>query len=153
VRDLNQLASARHTLQRVVTLTEQKQPLGSESILLILQADVEAGIDLSRITSSDITVSPGRVEIRLPKAEIRFVAVNERETKVWDRQKTWWTPWVPYSNDLESKARQAGLEAARQAAMEAGILKQAEKNAVAALQGLLSMAGIKQVVIIPAKIS
>ncbi|MBL8213454.1 MAG: DUF4230 domain-containing protein [Bryobacterales bacterium] len=153
VRDLNQLATARHTLQRVVTLTEQKEPVGAESILLILQADVEAGVDLSRITSTDITASPGRVEIRLPKPEIRMVAVNEKETRVWDRQKTWWTPWVPYSNDLETKARQAGLDAARQAAIDAGILQQAEKNAAASLRGLLQMSGIKEVVIIPSKAS
>lgn len=153
VRDLNQLASARHTLQRVVTLTEQKEPVGAESILLILQADVEAGVDLSRITTSDITASPGRVEIRLPKPEILMVAVNEKETRVWDRQKTWWTPWVPYSNDLEKKARQAGLDAARQAAIEGGILQQAEKNAAASLRGLLQMSGIKEVVIIPSKAS
>ena len=153
VRDLNQLATARHTLQRVVTLTEQKQPVGAESILLILQADVEAGVDLSRITSAEIIASPGRVEIRLPKPEIRMVAVNEKETRVWDRQKTWWTPWVPYSNDLETKARQAGLDAARQAAIDAGILQQAEKNAAASLRGLLQMSGIKEVVIIPSKAS
>ena len=39
VRQLNQLASIQYTVQKVVAIREQKQPVGSESILLILQGN------------------------------------------------------------------------------------------------------------------
>src|SRR5579884_1539243 len=128
VRQMNQLATVRYTVQKVVGLREEKQPLGSESILLILQARVEAGVDLASMQPGDVTVHHDRsVVVTLPKAQILNVAVDEKETKVWDRQKTWWTPWVPYSLDLEQRARMKGLETARQAAIDMGILANAQQ--------------------------
>jgi hypothetical protein len=154
VRLLNQLASIQYTVQKVVAIREQKQPVGSESILLILQASVEAGIDLAALRPEDVSVgSNGGIVIRLPHAQILHVSVDENQTKVWDRQKTWWAPWIPYSLDLEQRARVAGLEEAKQGALEMGILRQAETNAVTSIRGLLGLAGVKTVVFIPASAS
>src|SRR5262249_4527362 len=105
VRPLNQLASVQYTVQKVVAIPGQKQPVGSESILLILQANVEAGIDLAALRQEDVsTGSNGALVIRLPAARILHVSVDEKQTKVWDRQKSWWAPWIPYSLDLEQRA-------------------------------------------------
>jgi len=151
VRQLNQLATVRYTVQKVVGIREQKQPLGSEAILLIVQARVEAGVDLAAMGPGDITVRPDRsVVVVLPKSQILNVAVDEKETKVWDRQKTWWTPWVPYSLDLEQRARIEGLEAARQTALDMGILANAQQNAERSIRTLLGVAGAKNVVMLPA---
>jgi hypothetical protein len=151
VRQLNQLATVRCTVQKVVGIREQKQPLGSESILLILQARVEAGVDLAAMRSSDVIVRRDHsVVVMLPKSQILNVAVDEKETKVWDRQKTWWTPWVPYSLDLEQRARIEGLAAARQAALDMGILANAQQNAERSVRTLLGVAGAKNVVVLPA---
>ena len=66
VRQLNQLASVQYKVQKVVAIREQKQPVGSESILLILQASVEAGVDLAALRPEDVSVgSDGAVVIRL----------------------------------------------------------------------------------------
>jgi hypothetical protein len=154
VRQLNQLATVRYTVQKVVSLQEQKQPVGAESILLVLQARVEAGIDLSTLRDQDVTNgSNGSLVVRMPPAQIMSVAVDEKETRVWDRQKTWWTPWIPYSLDLEQRARAQGLEAVKKAALEMGILKDAERNAETSIRGLLGLAGVKQIVIVPAGVS
>jgi hypothetical protein len=154
VRQLNQLATVRYAIQKVIGLTEQKQPVGSESILLVMQARVEAGIDLSSLREQDIFRRPdGALVVRMPAAKILNVAVDESETKVWDRQKTWWTPWVPYNLDLEQRARREGLEVIKKGALDMGILKDAERNAEASIRGLLGLAGVKSVVIIPAGVS
>jgi len=154
VRQLNQLASVQYTIQKVVAIREQKQPVGSESILLILQASVEARIDLAALRPEDVSVgSNGGIVIRLPHAQILHVSVDEKQTKVWDRQKTWWTPWIPYSLDLEQRARLAGLEEVKQAALEVGILRQAESNAMTSIRGLLGLVGVKAVVFIPGSAS
>lgn len=151
VKQLNQLATVRYTVQKVVGLREQKEPVGSESILLILQARVEAGVDVGSMRTGDVTVRrDGSVVILLPMPQILNVAVDEKETKVWDRQKTWWTPWVPYSLDLEQRARMQGLEAARQAALDMGILANAQQNAERSIRTLLGFAGVKKVIVLPA---
>ncbi|MEO8131974.1 MAG: DUF4230 domain-containing protein [Bryobacteraceae bacterium] len=150
VQRLNQLATVKYTIQQVIGLTEQKSPVGSESILLILQASVESGIDMASMHPGAVTVrSDGTVVLRLPPAKILNVTIDEKATKVWDRAKTWWTPWVPYSLTLEQKARLQGVEAAKVAALEMGILGQAERNAEISIRELLTLGGVKSVVIVP----
>ena len=154
IRQLNQLATVRYTVQKVVGLEEQRQPVGSEKILLVVQASVDAGIDLAGLQPRDVsTDKDGTVTLRLPPARILNVAVDEKQTKVWDREKTWWTPWVPYSRDFEQRARIAGVDAIRQAALDMGILRQAERNAESAISTLLGLAGVRKVVVIPASVS
>jgi len=149
VQRLNQLTTVKYTIQKVIGLTEQKKPVGSESILLIVQASVQAGIDLASLRPDDVVVRPdGTVVVRLPAAKILSVSIDEKETKVWDRQKTWWTPWVAYSLDLEQRARLAGIAAAGQAALDMGVLPQAELNAETSIRGLLGLAGVKAVQIV-----
>ena len=154
IQQLNELATVRYTIQRVISLTEEKSPVGAESILIALQARVQAGVDLAGLQARDVSTRPdGAMVIRLPAARVLDVAIDEKETKVWDRRITWWTPWVPYSLDLEKKARLEGLSAAEKAAIEMGILKQAEKNAETSVRGLLNLVGIKTVVIAPGSVS
>jgi hypothetical protein len=146
VQRLNQLATVRYTVQRIVTLTEEKHPVGSESILLIVQARVEAGVDLDSLSARDIVMGKdGSVTVALPRSKVLNVSIDEKESKVWDRQKTWWTPWVPYSLDLEKRARIVGLESAKEAAIEMGILAASEQNAEASIRSLLGLAGLKNV--------
>ena len=95
----------------------------------------------------------GTVVVRLPPPQVLNVAIDEKNTKVWDRSKTWWAPWIPYSLDLEQRARLEGIEAVRQAALENGILAQAQRNAETSIRGLLTLAGVKSVVVIPANVS
>ena len=86
IQRLNQLATVKYTIQKVVGLTEQKKPIGSESILLIVQASVQAGIDLASLGPDDVQVRADRtVVVRLPEAKIRNVSIDEKATKVWDR--------------------------------------------------------------------
>ncbi len=149
VRQLNQLATVEYIIQKVVGLKEDKQPVGSESILLIVQARVQGGVDLASLRTEDVTVHPdGTVALCLPPAKILNLSIDEKETKVWDRQKTWWTPWIPYSLDLEQRARLIGLDTAKQAALDMGILAQADRNAETSIRGLLGLAGVKSVRIV-----
>ena len=82
-------------------------------------------------------------------SKISNVAIDEKDTQAWDRTKTWWTPWVPYSLDLEKRARILGLEEAEKSAIEMGILTASEKNAETSVRSLLSLAGVKAVTIVP----
>jgi hypothetical protein len=145
VQRLNELATVRFTVQRIVDLEERATPVGAERILLIVQAHLRAGVDLAALRPEDVQVEDGRVTLRLPPAKLLDAAIDDGATRVWDRQKTWWTPWVPYSKDLEQRARLQGLEAARKAAIDMEILRQAERNAAESIRGLLGLAGIGDV--------
>src|ERR1700683_22843 len=94
IRELKELVTVRYVVQKVVALTEPHQPLGEESILLMVQGHAQAGVDLAEITQYDVQVSGKKIKIRLPHAQILDVSIDEQNTKVWDRRITWWTPWV-----------------------------------------------------------
>jgi hypothetical protein len=144
IQRLNELVTVKYTVQKVVGLEAKKQPLGLEKLLLFVQADVLAGVDLSKVTQSDLTLLPnGRIHIRLPAPQIVSIVIDDQQTKVWDRQITWWTPWVPFDRDLERQARLKARETIEQAAIEGGILDQARRNAESAVRSLLETLGLK----------
>jgi hypothetical protein len=138
VKKLNQLTTVKYSLQRVVGMTGAKNPFGEESILLMVQGQALAGVDLSTVTPDDVSVTrSGTVNIKLPPAKLFHVFLDEKQTKVWDRHITWWTPRVPYDPDLEHKARLTAEQDVRPAALKMGILGEAQRNAEAAVTSFL----------------
>jgi hypothetical protein len=146
IQQLRELMSVKYTVQKVVGLEEKKAPLGSERLLLIVQAEVLGGIDLTRFTARDVTKRPdGVLVIALPQPQVLHVIIDDRETKVWDRSITWWTPWVPYNPDLERQARLAARESIQRAALKMGILGDAQRNAETTISALVKALGAESV--------
>ena len=144
IQKLSQLVTVRYRIQRVVGMTEAKDPVGEESILLMVEGDVQAGVDLQHLTPADVTRGKnGELAVILPAPLIVSASLDESKTKVWDRHITWWTPWVPYDPDLEHKARLRAAEDIRKAALDMGILEQARANAQTALRDLFGTLGWK----------
>jgi hypothetical protein len=139
IRPLNQLTTVRYTVQRVIGIKEPKQPFGEESLLLMVQGDVLAGVNLANFTQNDVHfVNEHTVFVHLPEPAILEAFIDEKNTKVWDRQITWWTPWVSYDPDLEHRARLSAVNEIRNAAISDGILGQAQRNAQTGIRSFLS---------------
>lgn len=146
VQTLNQLVSVKYRIQKVVGLEEQKMPFGTEKLLLVVQADVLGGVDLGSLSVERLSVKqPNQIAVTLPAAQILHVVLDEKQTKVWDRQVTWWTPWVPYNPDLERQARLTAIESVKQSAAEMGILNDARRNAEQSIRRLLEALGFQAV--------
>jgi len=147
IQRLNELVSVKYTVQKVVGLEEKKSPLGSEKLLLFVQAEVLAGIDLSRLDAGAVKLLPdSRMQVTLPPPKIEHIVIDDKQTKVWDRRITWWTPWVPFNPDLERQARLTAKDAIEKAALEMGILDQAKRNAEAGVRSLLDTLGVKSAI-------
>ena len=146
IQELSELVTVRYSIQKVVGLEEDKVPFGSEKILLMVQGEALGGVDLSLLSSNDVQVSEdGVVTARLPQPKVMHVYLDEKQTRVWDRSKTWWTPWEPFDPELEQKARLAALEAIQAAAVEMGILSNAQVNAETTIRKLLRTGGVESV--------
>lgn len=149
VQQLSELVSVKFSIQKVVGLKEEKVPLGSESILLVVQGTVLAGVDLKELEERNVRVEEKSVFLRLPQARILHVYLDEKQTRVWDRKVTWWTPWVPYNPDFERKARLRAIESIREQAEEMGILRDARRNAEQTIEHLMKLLGADQVTFAP----
>ena len=146
IQRLSELVSVKYTVQKVVAVEEKKVPFGSEKLLLFVQAEVLGGMELSGLAPGDVALLPGgKVAIALPPPKIMHIVIDDQQTKVWDRRITWWTPWVPYNPDLERRARLEARKAIEQAALDMGILGQAQRNAESAIRNLLEVLGVKSV--------
>lgn len=146
IQALQELATVKYTLQKVIGLEEEKVPFGSESVMMVVLAHVKAGVDLRALTAQDVRLGPDKqITLRLPAPKILDVYIDDKATKVYQRSKTWWTPWVPNNPALEQQARQAALESVQLAATQSGILSNAQQNAETALRAFLQTAGFQPV--------
>jgi hypothetical protein len=146
IQRLSELVTVKYNIQKVIGLQEEKVPFGSEQVLLMVQCDVLGGVDLAMLSTNDVRVEgESAVVAKLPSARVMHVYVDEKQTRVWDRSKTWWTPWAPYDPELEQKARLAALEAAQAAAVEMGILSNAQENAEKTIREFLRAMGTESV--------
>jgi len=147
IQQLSELVTVKYSVQKVIGLKEEKVPFGSESVLLMVQATILGGVDLSGLSTDCVALAADRksVTIRLPPAKVMHVFIDDQQTKVWDRSKTWWTPWVALNPELEQSARLAALEAVQAAAVEMGILKDAKENAEKAIREFLRPLGVDSV--------
>lgn len=145
IQQLSELITVRYSLQKVIGLEEQKIPFGAESLLLLVRAEVLAGVDLAQLTERDVMITGTLVQLKLPPPRILRVYVDDKHTRVWDRRKTWWTPWVGFNPELDQKARRIALEDVQAAALEMGILREAETNARRAIERLLTLLGFTDV--------
>lgn len=138
VKKLDQLVTVKYSVQRIVGIKEERQPLGEESILLMVEGQVLAGVDLSSLATGDIRVAGGRrAFVMIPRAQVLHVFLDEHKVKVWDRRITWWTPWIAPDPELEHRARLTALDEVKAAAIEMGILRDAQRNAQTVIQSFL----------------
>ena len=117
-----------------------------DRIAMIAAARIGAGVDLAEVTADDIAVDreAGRVVIRLPAAQITYVAPDTEATQVYDRDTGLFTKGDP---QLERAARLAAEEVLVDQALEGGILDLAEQRAVTVISGLIEGLGYTDVTV------
>lgn len=116
-----------------------------DSLRLFAVANIGAGVDLSQVTIRDVSVGDdGVVEIRIPSAEIQYVAVDNEATQILEREVGLLTKGDPR---LESDARQVAEQVLVESALQAGILETAETNARNVLTDFLLSLGYQDVIV------
>ncbi len=148
IRDMAQLTTV-ETVQ--YSIVEKGTDAGwlswarGDSIRLFAVARIGAGVDLTRMTVRDFTVDDeGVVEVRLPRAEITYVAPDNEATQVLERDLGLLTRGDPR---LETETRRVADEVLVAAALEGGILEKAEDNARTVLTNFLIGLGYRDVVV------
>jgi Protein of unknown function (DUF4230) len=114
-----------------------------EKVLLIATGSVEAGVDLGDIQKDDVSVKGDTVTIDLPEAEILSASLDEKKTRVYDRD---FSPLNFHpDDDLVEKARLRAVEKIEASAHENGILDTAEANAEDSIRAFVTTLGFEKV--------
>jgi uncharacterized protein DUF4230 len=151
VRSLARLETAQYTIEKVITAETGQGALAGlfgDRLLFVAHGQVIAGVDLSRVQASDVSVSPdGVVTMIVPAAEIFVASLDNEKSYVYDRQTGLFTKG---DVSLETQARQVAEQEIRRAALEDGILKLADTNAQSYLERLLRSLGFTAVLFVQA---
>ena len=146
VRSLSRLETASYTIEKVITAESRQGAFGflfGDRLILVAHGQVIAGVDLSQLTESDISVDQdGRVFVALPPAEVFVTVLNNEQSYIFDRD----IGVIGLNPALETEARQAAEEHILEAALEDGILDTAQANAETYLRHLISALGFDEVV-------
>jgi Protein of unknown function (DUF4230) len=146
IQQLERLETVRFYIDKIVT-GEHESPylpdfLLGDRLLLLVHGEVIGGIDLSKVKADDVIVRNNVIKIRIPKAEVFTVRIDNERTRVYSRETGLFSRVDP---NLESEVRRAAEQQLREAAMDEGILKIADKNAHSTLTRLLEGLGFERV--------
>ena len=148
IRDMSNLTTVETVQYTIVDKGTDKGWLSwarGDSLQLFAVAKIGAGIDLSQISVRNVSLDDtGVVEISVPAAEIQYVSVDNEATQILDRDTGLFTKG---DARLETDARQVAEEVLVQAALDDGILTQAEANARQVLTDFLLGLGYRDVVV------
>jgi len=150
VAALGRLETTEFAMQTVIDLADDPDNLwenifGADSIVLVAEGEVVAGIDLSKIGEGDIKVEGTNIIIVLPETEILYSRLDNKKSYVYERGAGF---LVQPDVDLEGQARQLAEERLTKWAIERGIHDQAEKSAQLQIENLLLSLGFKQITIL-----
>jgi hypothetical protein len=148
VRTLSRLETIEYTLEKVITAESGQGPFGflfGDKLLLVAHGTVIAGVDLGKLRPEDVQVNDlGQVTLTLPPAEVFVATLDNHQTYVYSRG----TGLLTRGNvQIETAARKAAEDEIRRAAVEDGILDQADRNARGFMQTFLGSLGFDQVVV------
>lgn len=151
VRALARLETIQYSVEKVVTSEVNQglfQSLFGDKMLFVAHGLVIAGIDLNRINPENMSMVDGVLTVELPQAEIFIATLDNQKSYVYDRETGLLTKGY---TELETKARQAAEQEIYNAALEDGILDQANQNAEIFMNQFFETLGYENVVFIHTK--
>jgi hypothetical protein len=135
MQSLNRLETASFTMEKIIEAGEAGNAFRDfffgDRVLMIAHARVVAGIDMSQVKDTDVSIEGTALKMKVPAPIIFGTALDSTKTKIYDRKVG---ILATADKDLESEARSAAEKAIQIDACNAGILEEAAKNARERLQ-------------------
>jgi len=145
IRALARLETIQYSIEKVITAEQGQGTFGflfGDRILFVAHGVVIAGIDMEKLQPEDMRLDNGVLYVRLPEAEVFVATIDNQKSYVYDRTTG---ALSRGEQDLETLARKAAEEEIRKAALEDGILEQAQVNAEAYLLKFFTSLGYQSV--------
>jgi uncharacterized protein YrrD len=142
VQQLNELVTVKYVIEKVVGMSDVNA-FGEDRVLLIAHGIVKAGVRLDELKADDVQQGiDGTITLRLPKAKVLDVYLDEKRTQVYERSTGLFRR---FNKDLEKQARDNAVDSIRAAAMELDIINEAQSRAEKDIRQFLIVLGFKQV--------
>ncbi|MBI1855099.1 MAG: DUF4230 domain-containing protein [Chloroflexi bacterium] len=148
IQALARLETIEYSVQQVVEVDDKQGTfafLYGTKMLIQVKGKVIAGIDMQKLQPGDMQLQTSVLYVKLPPAEIFITALDESKTQIWNIQNGIFTRPDP---NLVIDGLQGAQDKIYQAALEDGILDQAQKNAEAYLTKFFAALGYKNTIFV-----
>lgn len=140
VTALGKLELVRYTFKDIVEHEQVNAILPNARAVLIVEGEAVGCVDLTKITSDDISTQGDSLTLRLPAPEVCVWKINHQRSRVYDTQYTFLN-----EAQLVSEAYRRAEAQVKASALQSGILDQTRQNAVTLLRPLLGQLTQKHV--------
>ncbi len=143
VQNMSALVTTRYSYSSMVT-SEREMPgilagLYGESMAMIAVGYVTAGIDLSKLGDGDVEFEDGVLSLHLPAPELQDCFLNEQDSYIVSYNSGVFARNAP---NIDSEARRFAVHKFRDAALESGILDEAQNQAKVALEEFVNLVSV-----------
>ena len=133
IESIGKLELCKYYIKDVVEQKEIKEwYLPNSKVVLIISGEVTGCIDLKKIDSNSINITPTGIKITLPAPEICYIKINHQESKVYNIENEFFD-----KAKLIDKAYALAEKNILDAALKMKILEQTKMNAKITLKPLL----------------
>ncbi|MFN4147658.1 MAG: DUF4230 domain-containing protein, partial [Runella sp.] len=142
VQALGKLELVKYNFKDIVEHEQIVQWLPNPRAVLIVQGEAIGCIDLTRLTTSDISSRSDTVVVHLPDPELCSYKIDHTKSKVYNTEYS----FMQEAN-LVQEAYQQAEKQIQQAALEMGILDQTKRNAEQILKPVLEKVSGKKILL------
>lgn len=149
IQGVEELTTTVYTMEATVPTTAERKlgdfVIGTTQLLYVGHGEVRAGIDLSKITTQDITVNNNTIAITLPPPKILDSKIDVDNSYVYNYDRGFLNLGPDVAPRLHTLAQQRTLAKIVDSACHEGILDTANAEAKNAIDRLLNNAGYNEV--------
>ncbi|MEB3359136.1 MAG: DUF4230 domain-containing protein [Synechococcales bacterium] len=147
VQGASELTTAIYTMESVVPASRDRTlgnyVIGKTTLLYIAYGEVRAGVDLSALQPTDVSVQGNQVQIQLPPPEILDHKIDVTRSQVYDYDRGFLGLGPDVAPQLQDLAQRETLQRILTAACENGILEQANDRAETVVTRFLLTSGYR----------
>ena len=142
VQALGKLELVRYNFKDIVEHEQINQLFPNSKAVLIVQGEAVGCIDLTKITTSDVTSEADTIVVHLPEPELCSYKIDHSKSKVYNTEYT----FMEEAKLVQEAYRQAEQQI-QKSALDMGILEQTKQNANQILKAVLEKISGKKVVL------
>ncbi len=135
------------SIQTIVKSSEAREMLrlqvGSTEILYVAVGEVRAGINLMELDERSLVIDGGKATVTLPECRILDSKIDVNRSYVFDIKRS--LVMSPQAIHLQTAAERQALKEIQEAAVQAGLLEQAQKQAQILVRYFLESSGVREV--------
>lgn len=149
VQTLSELTTTKFIMDAIVPISSSRKlgnlVIGETNLLYVARGEVKAGLDLSKISETDVVVAGDTLKITLPAPEILDEKIDVNQSQVYDYDRGFLNLGPDVAPELQTQAQRQTLAKIIETACQQKILDQANEKAVILINGLMQTAGYEKI--------